>query len=196
MPAGPETVDACLAAAGLDYAVQRLRRRVAAIARAYRITKQPSDTRHPAIRETLCGSARTRGELARRSTALTTPEIRRLIEGCISSDDLAGFRDRALILIGFAGSLRRSELVGLDAAHIRPTLTSLRLMIPRSKIDAAGEGSEVGVTGGSQTDICPVEALHAWLRAAKVTDGPISAGSRDGPRSARDACTRMPSVIS
>jgi integrase len=171
MPASSETVGAYLAATGLGYALPTLRRRVAAIARAHRIAKQPLDTRHPAIRETLRGIARTHGEPARRSAALTTPEIRRLIEVC--SDDLAGIRDRALILIGFAGALRRSELVGLDDAHVRPTPTGLRLMIPRSKTDTAGEGAEVGITCGSQADTCPVRALHAWLGAAAITDGPI-----------------------
>ena len=107
MPASPETVGAYLAAAGLGYALPTLRRRVAAIARAHRIAKQPLDTRHPAIRETLRGIARTHGEPARRSAALTTDEIRRLVEVC--DDDLAGLRDRALLLIGFAGAFRRSE---------------------------------------------------------------------------------------
>jgi len=171
MPASPETVGGYLTAAGLGYALPTLRRRVAAIARAHRIAKHPLDTRHPAIRETLRGIARTHGEPARRSTALTTPEIRRLVEVC--GDDMAGLRDRALLLIGFAGALRRSELVGLDTDHVRPTPTGLRLMIPRSKTDAAGEGAEVGITRGSQPDTCPVRALHAWLRAAEITDGPI-----------------------
>jgi integrase len=171
MRASPEIVGAYPAAAGLGYALPRLLRRVAAIARAHRIAEQPLDTRHPAIPETLRGIARTRGELARRSTALTMPEIRRLIEGCSSSDDLAGFRNRAHILIGFAAALRRSELVGHDAAHIRPTQTSLRLMILRSTSDGAGEGSEVGITDGSQANICPVQALHAWLRAAEAAVG-------------------------
>jgi site-specific recombinase XerC len=102
---------------------------------------------------------------------LTTPEIRRLVEVCC--DDLAGLRDRALLLLGFAGALRRSELVGLEAAHVGATSTGLRLMIPRSKTDAAGEGAEVGITRGSRADTCPVQALHAWLRAAEITDGPI-----------------------
>ena len=88
MPANPETVGAYLAAAGLGYALPTLRRRVAAIARAHRIAKHPLDTRHPAIRETLRGIARTHGEPARRSAALTTVEIERLVEVC--GDDLAG----------------------------------------------------------------------------------------------------------
>ena len=171
MLASPETVGAYLAAAGLGYALPTLRRRVAAIARAHRIAKQPLDTRHPAIRETLRGIARTHGEPARRSAALTTEEIRRLVEVC--GDDLAGLRDRALLLIGFAGALRRSELVGLDVAQVRPTAAGLRLMIPRSKTDAAGEGAEVGIVRGTREDTCPVRALRAWLRAAKIVDGPV-----------------------
>jgi len=171
MPASPETVGAYLAAAGLGYALPTLRRRVAAIARAHRIAKHPLDTRHPAIRETLRGIARTHGEPARRSAALTTVEIRRLVEVC--GDDVAGLRDRALLLIGFAGALRRSELVGLDVARIRPTPAGLRLMIPRSKTDATGEGAEIGIARGGREETCPVRALRAWLRAAKIVDGPV-----------------------
>jgi integrase len=150
---------------------QTLRRRVAAIARAHRIAKHPLDTRHPAIRETLRGIARTHGEPARRSAALTTDEIRRLVEVC--GNDLAGLRDRALVLIGFAGALRRSELVGLDVAHVSPTPKGLRLMIPRSKTDASGEGAEVGVVRGAREETCPVRALRAWLEAAEISDGPV-----------------------
>jgi len=171
MPASPETVGAYLAAAGLGYALPTLRRRVAAIARAHRIAKHPLDTRHPAIRETLRGIGRTHGAPARRSAALTTAEIRRLVEVC--GDDLAGLRDRALLLIGFAGALRRSELVGLDIGHVRPTPTGLRLMIPRSKTDATGEGAEIGITRGKEGDTCPVLALRAWLRSAEIGDGPV-----------------------
>jgi integrase len=170
MPAAPETVGAYLAAAGLGYALPTLRRRVAAIARAHRIAKQPLDTRHPAIRETLRGIARTHGEPARRSAALTTEEIRRLVATC--GDDLAGLRDRAMLLICFAGALRRSELVGLDVAHVSPTVTGLRLLIVRSKTDAAGAGAEIGITRGASAKTCPVAALKAWLKAAEITEGP------------------------
>jgi hypothetical protein len=75
--------------------------------------------------------------------------------------------------IGFAGALRRSEFVGIDAAHVRSTRAGLRLMIPRSKTDTAGEGAEIGIERGSQAETCPVRALHNWLRAAEITDGPI-----------------------
>jgi integrase len=171
MPAAPETVGAYLAAAGLGYALPTLRRRVAAIARAHRIAKHPLDTRHPAIRETLRGIARAHGEPPRRSAALTTTEIKRLVDVC--GDDFAGLRDRALLLLGFAGALRRSELVGIDVEHVRSASSGLRLLIPRSKSDSAGEGAEIGIMRGALPETCPVRALRAWLRVAKITEGPV-----------------------
>ena len=147
LPAEPETVGAYLAAPGLGYALPTLRRRVAAIARAHRMAKQPLDTRHPAIRENLRGIARTHGEPPRRSAALATEDIKRLIATC--GTDLAGLRDRALLLLGFAGALRRSDLIGLDLAHLRPTPLGMRLLVARSKTDKAGEGVGIGIVRGS-----------------------------------------------
>jgi integrase len=171
LPAVPETVGAYLAAAGLGYALSTLRRRVAAIARAHRMAKQPIDTRNPAIRETLRGIARTHGEPPRRSAALATEEIVSLVATC--GPDLAGLRDRALLLLGFAGALRRSELVGLDAEHLRPTPLGMRRLIARSKTDKAGKGVEIGIARGSTPETCPVSAVRAWLKVAEITDGPI-----------------------
>jgi integrase len=171
MPSTAEVVGAYLADAGRGYALSTLRRRVAAIARAHRIAKQPLDTRHPAIRETLRGIARIHGEPPRRSAAITTTEIKRLLRVC--GNDMAGRRDQALFLICFAGALRRSELVGLDVAHINPTEDGVRLLITRSKTDKEGAGAEVGLSRGRSADTCPVTALERWLDMADIATGPI-----------------------
>ena len=131
MPAAPEVVGAYLAAAGEGYALPTLRRRVAAIARACGVAGHPLDTKHPAIRETLRGIARRHGVPARRAAALTTAEIRKLSRAC--GTGLAGARDRALFLVGFAGALRRSELVALDLEHVTWTRNGMMLMIDRPK---------------------------------------------------------------
>jgi integrase len=136
MPATPEIVGAYLAAAGEGYALPTLRRRVAAIARAGGVAGHPLDTKHPAIRETLRGIARRHGAPARRSAALTTAEVKRLSRAC--GTDLAGARDRALFLVGFAGAMRRSELVALDVEHVTWTSDGMKLLIERSKTDAKG----------------------------------------------------------
>ena len=171
MPPTPETVGAYLAAAGEGYAIPTLRRRVAAIARTAGVAGYPLDTKHPAIRETLRGIRRRHGQPARRAAALTTEEIRQLSEACDTS--LPGLRDRALFLLGFAGALRRSELVGLDLDHLRWTREGVTLLIIRSKSDKAGEGAEIAIPRGSSGLTCPVTALRAWLKAARISAGPV-----------------------
>jgi len=171
MPATPEIVGAYLAAAGEGYAMPTLRRRVAAIARACGVAGHPLDTKHPAIRETLRGIGRKHGSPARRAAALTTTEIKKLCRAC--GDDLAGLRDRALFLLGFAGAMRRSELVGLDMSHVTRAGNGLKLLIERSKTDAEGEGAEIAIPRGQSEETCPVTALKAWLQAAEITAGPL-----------------------
>jgi integrase len=138
MPADPDVVGAYLAAAGEGYALPTLRRRVAAIARACGVAGHPLDTKHPAIRETLRGIARRHGTPVRRAAALTTTEVRKLNWAC--GTGLAGARDRALFLVGLAGALRRSELVGLGFERVTWTRNGMKLLIERSKTDAEGEG--------------------------------------------------------
>jgi integrase len=140
------------------------------VSRAHRQAGHPLWTGHPAVRETLRGIARAHGAPPRRAAALTTREVRRLVAAC--GTDLAGLRDRALLLLGYAGALRRSELVGVDVEHVGFDATGLRLAVPRSKSDPGGEGQEVGVPRGQNRDTCPVRALEAWLAAA-LRFGPV-----------------------
>ena len=171
MPATPEVVGAYLAAAGEGYALPTLRRRVAAIARACRIAGHPLDTKAPAIRETMRGIGRTHGTPPRRSAALTVADMRKLVRTCGTT--LAGARDRALFLVGFAGALRRSELVGLNVADVTWTEDGLVLLITRSKTDAEGAGARIGLTRGKAVETCPVTALQEWLAKAGIDGGPV-----------------------
>ena len=131
----------------------------------------PLDTKHPAIRETLRGIGRKHGAPARRSAALTTAEVKKLSRAC--GTDLAGARDRALFLVGFAGALRRSELVALDVEHVTWTNAGMKLLIERSKTDAEGEGAEIAIPRGQSPETCPVTALQQWLTAAEISAGPL-----------------------
>jgi integrase len=84
---------------------------------------------------------------------------------------LKGWRDRALLLLGFAGAFRRSELVALDVADIEETHDRLRVLIRRSKTDQEGVGATIAIIRGGTH--CPVRAIRAWLDAAGITEGPI-----------------------
>ena len=171
LPATPEVVGAYLAAAGEGYAMQTLRRRVAAIARASGVAGHPLDTKHPAIRETVRGIGRTHGSRGRRSAALTTTELKKLSQAC--EPGVAGDRDRALLLTGFAGALRRSELVGLDVEHLSWSSDGVKLLLEKSKTDKDGEGAEIMIVFGRHEETCPVRALRRWLDAAAIKSGPV-----------------------
>ena len=85
--------------------------------------------------------------------------------------DLAGLRDRALLLLGFAGAFRRSELVALDVADIEETEAGLRVTIQHSKTDQEGQGVTIAIARGDVA--CPVKALRGWLGAASIDAGPL-----------------------
>jgi integrase len=86
--------------------------------------------------------------------------------------------DRALLLIGFGGALRRSELVALDVADIAETETGLLVTIRHSKTDQEGEGATIAIAHGDVA--CPVKALRAWLDASGIQAGPILPPDRQG----------------
>ncbi len=183
LPATPEVVGAYLAAAGEGYAISTLHRRVAAIAHASAIAGHPLNTRAPAISETLRGIGRLHGSHRRRAAALGVSELKALTSVCEAT--MAGDRDRALLLIGFAGALRRSELVGLDIEHLTRRRDGVALQLPPSKNDPPGEGGEVLIVYGRHSATCPMQALELWLEAAAITAGPVfrrvRAGGQVGP---------------
>lgn len=158
-----------LAAIHETLAISTLRRRVAAIVRQARLAQVPFDTKHPDIREVLRGAANaTRREL-RQAAALTTLDIQKLVAAC--GGDLAGLRDRALILVGFAGALRRSELVALQHHHLRWTAQGMVLRIARSKTDS--EGKDIGIPHGRNERTCPTTHLRRWIEQARITEGTL-----------------------
>jgi integrase len=148
-----------------------LRRRVAAIAWHHRSLGHTWQAGHAAIRQTLSGIGREHHRPVRPAAALISTDVKRLIAVC--PNDLAGLRDRALFLVGLAGAFRRSELVGIDVAHLRFETESLIVRIPRSKTDQAGQGADVALPRMRGTETCPVRALEAWLRRARIRRGPV-----------------------
>jgi integrase len=88
-------------------------------------------------------------------------------------DTRVGLRDRALLLLGFAGAFRRSELVAIDFHHLRFTAEGVVIHVPRSKADQDGKGAEVSLPRMRGEDSCPVRALEAWLQRAGIHRGPV-----------------------
>ncbi|PPQ31920.1 site-specific integrase [Rhodopila globiformis] len=171
LPAAPTTVAAYLGALATTHSRATLKRRLASIGQYHKAAGCDWHPGHAAIRATLQGIQRLHATPAVRAAALTTEEITRLVATC--DGGLTGLRDRALILVGYAGALRRSELVGIAREHLTITHVGLRLFIPSSKTDPEGEGVEIGIPKGAQAATCPVRTLEAWLRASATTVGPV-----------------------
>ena len=121
------------------------------------------------MREVLRGIRHTLGTAAQSKTPATADLIARMLAACPTT--LIGLRDRALLAVGFAGALRRSELLALAVADLLEVPDGLRVVIRRSKTDQAGEGQEIAIPRG--THLRPVETLQTWLAAAAISDGPL-----------------------
>jgi integrase len=87
-------------------------------------------------------------------------------------DDLRGLRDRALLLVGFAGAFRRSELIAINCTDVEWVPQGLVVTLPRSKTDQDGRGRHVAIPRGAG-DLCSVTALESWLRAARIGEGRV-----------------------
>lgn len=175
LPAEPTTVGAYLADRADRLKVATLGRRIAAITAAHRIAGQGFDGGHPAIERVLAGIRRRYGTRPAAKTALLTEDLRRIVRALPAT--LAGLRDKAVLLVGFAGAFRRSELVAIDLGDVSLSEAGLVITIRRSKTDQEGAGREVGIPRARKSSVtCPVAALEAWLRESRIvsdfaTDG-------------------------
>ncbi len=171
LPAEPETVAVFLsseASAGLKPAT--IARRAAAIRYAHGLDKQEPPTNSQRVRSTVAGIRRRHGT----APAQKTPATAQLIAAMVAlapPDTLRGLRDRALLLLGFAGAFRRSELVALRVEDLVEAPDGLRVVVRRSKTDQEGAGQEVAIPHGAR--LRPVEAVRAWVGAAGITEGPV-----------------------
>lgn len=170
LPAAPTTAGLYIAAHESTHALATLQRRLASISTLHRLAGHHLDTRHPAIAGVLRGLRRTKGTSQRQVEAITVPMLRALVDTC--GDDLLGVRDRALLLVGFASALRRSELVGLEIGDVAITEAGARITVLRSKTDQDGAGQVVGVAR-TGTATCPVAALETWLTQAGIVEGRV-----------------------
>jgi integrase len=171
LPATPNTVSAYLAQLAKTRAPATVRRRLAAIRLAHQLARQPVPTTDPAVETTLRGTRRRHGRPTRQAAAIRLVALRRLLATC--GDDTVGRRDRALLLLGFAGALRRSEIVALDVTDIVQKADGLRIRIRRSKTDREAAGAEIGIPRGQHAVTCPVRALAAWLAVLQHRTGPL-----------------------
>jgi len=159
-----------LADRGLKYAT--IRRHVAAIAKLHQLAGQPSPTSHEALGVVLDGVARVHGKRQRQAPAFSVAELKQAIRG-LDLTTPTGLRDRALLLLGFAGAFRRSELVALNVEDVELTRLALVIHLRRSKTNQYGEEEDKAVFYAPSADYCPVRAVQDWLVVLNRSIGPL-----------------------
>lgn len=179
VPSTPDAVAAYLAAiADEGVSASTIMRRVAAIAFAHRRLGLDNPAGAERVKQVVRGIRRTIGTAAKQKAPATVKFLRAMLKAL--PDSIIGKRDRALLIIGFAAALRRSELVALDVADIERQPEGIFITIRRSKTDQEGAGHIIAVPRG--TKIKPVAALDDWLAASGIIGGaifrPINRGGR------------------
>src|ERR1035438_2586385 len=140
-------------------------------AEAPKAARLDSPTHNSLVRNTMKGIRRTFGTAPGQKAATLTNDIRAMVDATDAST--IGIRDRALVLLGFAGAFRRSELVGLDVDDRVFSKDGLTVTLRRSKVDQEGVGRKIGIPYGSNPETCPVRTMQAWIEQAAITAGPV-----------------------
>jgi integrase len=166
--------DAQIAAYLADHAgvlkVSTLTRRLAAVSIAHDARDLPNPVRTPLVRATMRGIRREHGAAQQQAKPLLREDL--FVVLAAMGDRIKDLRDKALLLIGFAGGLRRSELVAVTCNDLERVQQGVILAIRRSKTDQEGIGRKIGIPFGRSVH-CPARALDAWLTAARIEDGPV-----------------------
>ena len=196
LPASAETVSLFAAwCAEKKFKPATIERRLASIAAAHSAAGYENPCGHGVVKAVLRGIRRTKGTAQTRKRALLVDDLRKLLAE-IGGHRLIDVRDRALLLLGFASALRRSELVGLNYSDVRFEREGVILVVRKSKTDQESHGAEVAVLYGSDPATCPVRALQTWLDASGITDGPLFRGmDRHGNLRPTRLTERMVSAI-
>ncbi len=170
LPATPAMIARYIADHAGHHAVATIQRRLASISKAHEMAGLPNPCRAEIVKATLRGLRRVKGTAQRQAKPLLRDDLFLVLDSI--GDSLRDHRDRALILLGFAGGFRRSELVALDVADIQAVREGLIVNIRRSKTDQEGAGRRIGIPHG-RTRHCPVKAVEGWLYIAQIEAGPV-----------------------
>jgi site-specific recombinase XerD len=152
-----------------------LKRRLASISIIHKTKGHYIDTKHPIIVENLMGIKRTNGSNQKGKKPLLINDLKLLINAIDESKEknIRKIRDKALVLIGFSGGFRRSELVDIEYEDIEFVEEGVKIFVKRSKTDQSGEGMTKAIPYFDNINFCPVKALNKWVVEAEIKEGKI-----------------------
>jgi len=170
VPATPEATASYLAAHAETLSMATLARRLASLAKAHRARGIASPTGSELVRAVLRGIKRRNGSAQKEAKPLLRDDLFAVLD--VMGDGLKDARDKALLLLGFAGGFRRSELVGINRQDVESVRQGIIIHLRRSKTDQDGAGRKIGIPHG-RTRWCPVAVLDEWLAKSGIAEGPV-----------------------
>ena len=176
LPADPKIVSLYLTHLSTkDVKISTLKRRLVSIGVIHKLKGHYLDTKHPSIIENLMGIKRRKGVNQKGKKPLLINNLKKIINVIDEQQKeiIKKFRDRSIILIGFSGGFRRSEIVGLDYDDLEFVKEGLKINIKRSKTDQFGKGSTKGLPYLDNPEYCPVASIQNWIEISKINSGPL-----------------------
>jgi len=158
-----------------DVKMSTLKRRLVSIAVIHKLKGHYLDTKHPIIIENIMGIKRRKGSIQKGKKPLLINSLKILINVIdeYNKKDIIKLRDRSIILLGFSGGFRRSEIVSLNYDDLDFVTEGLKIYIKRSKTDQFGEGSLKGLPYFDNKKYCPVLSLKNWIEISNINSGPL-----------------------
>ena len=176
LPSNPNTVSLYITSLSkLDVKISTLRRRLVSSGVIHKIKGHYLDTKHPIIVENLLGIKRIKGSFQTGKKPILINHLNKIVESINKENfpKIKKLRDKALILIGFSGGFRRSEITSIDYEDLEFVEEGLKIMVRRSKTDQYGEGHLKGIPYFTNEMLCPVRTLKDWIDISKINSGPI-----------------------
>ena len=175
LPSEPKIVALYLTHLSKNLKISTLRRRLVSISMVHKLKGYYLDAKHPIIIENLMGIRRVKGSIQKGKKPLLINHLKLIINAINEKNinETKKLRDKAIILIGFGGGFRRSELISIDYEDLEFVSEGLKITIRKSKTDQFGEGMIKGLPYFTNEKYCPVVNLKKWLEISKIKSGPI-----------------------
>ena len=174
MPSEPKILTLYLTHLSKSSKFSTLKRRLASISVIHKLNGHYLDTKHPIITENILGIKRVKGTYQKAKKPILINDLKIIIKA-IDEDKNKNNRvkNKALLLIGFAGGFRRSELVAIDIDDVEFVPEGVKIFVKKSKTDQSGEGMTKGIPYFSSPSYCPVVSLKNWIEEGKIIKGKI-----------------------
>ena len=175
MPTQPKILALYLTELSSKSKFSTLKRRLASISILHKIKGHYIDTKHPIIMENLMGIKRVKGSNQKGKKPILINNLKQLINAIDESNEknIRKSRDKAIILVGFSGGFRRSELVNIENEDVEFVEEGVKIFVKRSKTDQSGEGMIKAIPYFDNNQFCPVIALKNWLKVLDKTQHKI-----------------------